>query len=465
MAYGKDGSFYFSSYDKAWLAKTIYENPYIPFKPYPKQAEMLCAHEREIALLGTGGSGKSTVLLMFALQFAEETEYTYNTIIARRTLTDLERPGALLDKFKNVLLRPEIQDNPKLRVKYNDAKKVFTFPSGNTISFGYLKDSTSLNTFQGAEFQQIIIDELSQLEKFKYTYMLSRIRKDKDNPLPLRLISASNPGNIGNIWVRERFLERSDKSVTNYESIKAFEGSYEDNIYLNREEYELFLNELDPVAREQLMHGNWYARIEGELFNETDFILLSPERFEKVPVIHEARSWDLAATEVIDENKSSDPDWTAGVKIAEDNAGNLYITKVDKFRLESRKLMDAVLEIAIRDSCDMEQLQLDSATGKNFGLLLLDEWKRHNVTCRNVTSQQNKVDSAREVSAIIQRKPVYIVANITDKWYLEFIEEITSFPNKAVHDDTVDAFCDCYKYFLKRKSPRKKINVDKWYLT
>lgn len=128
---------------------------------------------------------------MFALQFAEETEYTYNTIIARRTLTDLERPGALLDKFKNVLLRPEIQDNSKLRVKYNDAKKVFTFPSGNTISFGYLKDSTSLNTFQGAEFQQIIIDELSQLEKFKYTYMLSRIRKDKDNPLPLRLISTS----------------------------------------------------------------------------------------------------------------------------------------------------------------------------------------------------------------------------------------------------------------------------------
>ena len=56
MAYSKDGSFYFSSYDKAWLAKTIYENPYIPFKPYPKQAEMLCAHEREIALLGTGGA-------------------------------------------------------------------------------------------------------------------------------------------------------------------------------------------------------------------------------------------------------------------------------------------------------------------------------------------------------------------------------------------------------------------------
>lgn len=43
--YDENGRFYLSSKDKATLLKCIYNNPYIPYKPFPKQAEMILAND------------------------------------------------------------------------------------------------------------------------------------------------------------------------------------------------------------------------------------------------------------------------------------------------------------------------------------------------------------------------------------------------------------------------------------
>ena len=45
-----------------------------------------------------------------------------------------------------------------------------------------------LDTYQGSEYQFIGIDELTQLERFKYIYMRSRVMKTKDNKLPTQVI-------------------------------------------------------------------------------------------------------------------------------------------------------------------------------------------------------------------------------------------------------------------------------------
>ena len=39
--YDEKGEFYLDAKDKAILQKCVYENPYIPFNPFPKQAEMI----------------------------------------------------------------------------------------------------------------------------------------------------------------------------------------------------------------------------------------------------------------------------------------------------------------------------------------------------------------------------------------------------------------------------------------
>ena len=56
-----------------WAARTklffrcVYENPYIPFSPFPKQAEMILATEKEVLIGGAAGGSKSISLLMRAL--------------------------------------------------------------------------------------------------------------------------------------------------------------------------------------------------------------------------------------------------------------------------------------------------------------------------------------------------------------------------------------------------------------
>ena len=58
--YDENGRFYLSSKDKATLLKCIYNNPYIPYKPFPKQAEMILANEKEVLVGGSAGGSKST---------------------------------------------------------------------------------------------------------------------------------------------------------------------------------------------------------------------------------------------------------------------------------------------------------------------------------------------------------------------------------------------------------------------
>ena len=55
----------------------------------------------------------------------------------------------------------------------------------------------------------------------------------------------------------------------------------------------------------------------------------------KIPIIKVIRYWDLAATEVLNDDrlKNSDPDYTAGVSLAKDLSGNLYIIDSYEFQL------------------------------------------------------------------------------------------------------------------------------------
>ena len=42
---------------------------------------------------------------------------------------------------------------------------------------------------------------------------------------------------------------------------------------------------LDRVTREQLMNGNWYASVKGQLFDESDFHIISHDEYMKIPII------------------------------------------------------------------------------------------------------------------------------------------------------------------------------------
>lgn len=282
--------------------------------------------------------------------------------------------------------------------------------------------------------------------------MCSRVRKTKDNKLPTQLMCSSNLGKRGNKWVRERFIEKIDEDIQDKSEIRFISSSYLDNIYLDRKDYEEYLMGLDRVTREQLMNGNWYATIKGQLFDESDFHLISNSDFLKISIIRIIRYWDLAATEVLNDDrlKGSDPDYTAGVLLAKDINGNIYIVDSYEFQLESRNLINEILNTAACDKSDVQYIELDSSTGKNFGLLIIDELNRRGFTTGTGNSRENKVDRARRVSADIQKNGICLVGKdrtgFTKKWAMEFLEKITLYSNEAIGGV---AFTDDMKNILK----------------
>lgn len=133
---------------------------------------------------------------MAALQYVDVPHYA--ALLLRRSYTDLSLPGALMDRAKAWLIPTDAE--------WRESSKTWYFPSGATLTFGYLDQTGAEYRYQSTEFQFIGFDELTQFEERQYRYLFSRLRRTSDIDVPLRMRSASNPGGIGHEWVRHRFL-------------------------------------------------------------------------------------------------------------------------------------------------------------------------------------------------------------------------------------------------------------------
>lgn len=220
-----------------------------------RQLHFLAAPEREKLYGGAAGGGKSSALLMDALLGVELPDYA--AILFRRTFPDLALPGAIMDRSKEWL--------SETAAKWNENEKTWTFPSGATLSFGYLEQEKHKYRYQGAEFQYIGFDELTQFPHSQYSYLRSRLRKTVNSPVAVRMGNATNPGGVGHDWVYQEFV----KGV-NGERVFV-PARLEDNPHLNREEYEKSLEDLDEITREQLLKGRWVRDETGHPFKREFF--------------------------------------------------------------------------------------------------------------------------------------------------------------------------------------------------
>jgi hypothetical protein len=214
----------------------------------------------------------SSCLLMAALEYVKVKGYS--ALLLRRTYADLSKPGALMDRAHQWL--------KQTTAKWNEQKKQWTFPEGATLTFGYLESENDKYQYQGAEYQFIGFDELTQFTESAYTYLFSRLRRLKDSEIPIRMRSASNPGGLGARWVQERFVPddftpeqaieprvfwKEGVNVDGQVVRRAFiPARLDDNPHLDRIEYAQSLNELDAVTREQLLKGDWQIRERGNIF-------------------------------------------------------------------------------------------------------------------------------------------------------------------------------------------------------
>ncbi|HPM84239.1 MAG TPA: terminase family protein [Candidatus Anammoximicrobium sp.] len=235
---------------------------YCPHRPWPRQQAFLDCPALEVLLGGAASGGKSDAILMAALQYVHVPGYA--ALILRRDYQRLALAGAIMDRSKMWLMNTA--------ATWNEQNKRWTFPSGATLTFGYIDNPDDRFRYASSEFAFIGWDELTEFrltddESNPYTFLFSRLRKTVDIDVPLRMRAASNPGGIGHAFVKARFLtDESATAIQRADPRMVFDGpdgrvfipaAIRDNPAVDPDEYEEKLRHLPPVTRARLMRGDW----------------------------------------------------------------------------------------------------------------------------------------------------------------------------------------------------------------
>lgn len=242
--------------------------PYCPQIPEPKQRAFLASNARELLFGGAAGGGKSSTLLMGALQYVDVPGYS--AILFRKTYADLSKPGALMARAAE-WLRPT-------GAHWNEQKKQWRFPNvvgpGAVLSFGFLDGPLDRFNYAGAEYHFCGFDELTTMREVDYLFLHgSRMRRSSTIDVPLRTRATSNPGGTGHKWVQQRFgITAAGKQHAKWKDGKLPDGSPRtvtaaerpfipsklvDNPHVDATSYRGSMAELDTITRDQLEHGLW----------------------------------------------------------------------------------------------------------------------------------------------------------------------------------------------------------------
>ncbi len=375
---------------------------------------------------GAAGGGKSDALLMGALQFVEVPRYS--SILFRRTYNDLALPGALMDRAMEWLANTP--------ARWNNVKHIWTFPSGATLTFGNLEHEQDKFRYQSAEFQYIGFDELTQFLETQYRYLFSRLRRLENTYIPLRMRSASNPGNIGHDWVKRRFLIEGATHGRVFIPAKL-----KDNPYLDRQTYIQSLNQLDPITRRQYLNGDWTARHGGSIFLrewfKDQFVNIIPIDAEKV------RYWDMAATKP---KPHTDPDYTVGALVGLKN-GQYYIGDIQRFR-KAPPETEAIVKTTAELDGRYVRIFMEQEPGSS-GVAMIDHYARNvlvGFTFRGIKTTGPKEERANPLSSAAEAGNVKLVRA---SWNGELLDEFEAFPIGS-HDDIVDAVSGAVQQLARR---------------
>jgi len=359
---------------------------------------------------------------MAALQYVDIPGYS--AIIFRRKFTDLAKPGALMDRAREWLAGTD--------AKWNEQKHQWRFPSGAVLSFGHLDSENDKYEHQGAEYQFIGFDELTQFSRSQYTYLFSRRRRLKAATVPLRVRSASNPGGDGHDWVFSRFFKSQTKQRRVF-----IPARLDDNPHLDQDSYRESLAELDPVTRRQLEHGDWNVKQAGEYFKRPWFKIVD---HPPPPAARRVRYWDLAATEAKKGSKAKGPDYAVGVKVAE-YKGDYFIEHVKRGRWNPDQMEKEIIATAEADGREVAQ-HFEQEPGSNSKLYIahLQRSALPGYVVIGHSQHKDKVTRARPASAAASQGRVYVVRGV---WNDDFFDELEAFP-MGTNDDQVDGWSGGY---------------------
>lgn len=224
-------------------------------KPNEKQAIAFRERHRYVGYGGARGGGKSWFVrwkaVLLCLKYPG-----IKVLITRRTYKEL---------FNNHIA-PLGKMLAGVAV-YKSTDKIFYFPAGSTITFGYCASDGDLGQYQGAEFDVWFADEAGQFMEEWLTQIDACVRGVND--FPKRTYYTLNPGGPGHAYFKRVFIDRRYNEDEHPEDYAFIQALCTDNVALmeSQPEYMRSLEKLPPKLREAWLYGRWDV-YEGQFFED-----------------------------------------------------------------------------------------------------------------------------------------------------------------------------------------------------
>ncbi len=430
------------------VAEAVRASRWIPTAPELKQLQLLAATEGEVLYGGQVGGGKSEALLMDAALYADEPDYS--ALIVRRNFSDLALRGALMHRAAEWW-------GPS-GATWNDREKTWTFPSGASITFGYLDGPLDHLRYQGAAFHRILIDESTQIREYDIRYLFSRRRRTVGSRVPIALRLATNPGGESHEYHVENFVSPREPDP----SKRFIPAGLEDNPYLDTEEYEQSLENLDETTYRQLRHGEWIERTDEAVFKRAWWVGQNRYRAENAPAMWNATRRRYAALDTANTvgQTSAYTALTVG-EILPDY--RMALRNVAREKLEFPELVEwtvvQLLPLAGPASDGkFEALLIENAAS---GTQLIQTLRRSGpawLAPRVVAVPPNRGPNGKEAgwknAAVWSRRGMVLLPEPSDDapWLYDFEKELFTVPN-AAYKDQADSYSLLVNEIERRDAP------------
>ena len=220
-----------------------------------KQYAFLSSDKKHVGFGGARGGGKSwsvrTKAKILAATFAG-----IKLLIVRRTFPEL------VNNHIN-----QLRDELHGLAKYNKTEKVFTFPNGSTIKFGYCNNDKDLDQYRGAEYDVIFLDEATQLQEMWIKKITACVRGVND--FPKRIYYTCNPGGASHGYFKRLFIDHVYEVGEDPEEYAFIQALVTDNkaLMASQPDYIKQLEALPPKLKEAWLHGRWDI-FEGQFFED-----------------------------------------------------------------------------------------------------------------------------------------------------------------------------------------------------
>lgn len=225
---------------------------------------------------GAVATGKSDVLLLYPAIRGLLSEPDFKGLYLRRTFPEL----------KNEIIPRSRSYFRQFGGTYNKNDKVWEFSkysglnrskspqgAGALFFFGHCENEDDIHNYDSMQPNYVAWDELTSFTEWIYLYVtLERIRKKRwASHLPMICRAASNPGNVGHVWVFNRFIKpylkglkvlRGPSGILRiYIPSTVYDNEHIDPAYLRS------LEALPEAEKRAKLYGDWSA-YEGQVFEE-----------------------------------------------------------------------------------------------------------------------------------------------------------------------------------------------------